>query len=400
MDIYGTAGDDLLERLAPPGIHIDVRLWGGAGNDTIRVNRSTAIGEAGNDTIVSLDDPAVTGGGIASAAYWNSPAGIVADLAAGTVQDGFGTVDTLQGIRSVMDSGHGDLITGSTRDEQFWLSAGNDTVIGGGGNDTVFLNMRSSEATTSFHLATGTVTITKHTVAGDNGTVTLSGISSIQFYNDFSTASLSGTSVAGDIVFAGGKGSDVVFSGAGNDMINGGDSIDTVAYAGNRAGYTVTRGETGLLVAGAEGSDTLTNVERLMFADRSIAFDLDGAAGRAYRMYQAVFDRDPDLGGMGFWLKMLDNGVSLTAVAQGFVDSAEFDALYGASATSTQIVTRLYTHVFNSAADTAGIAFWAGELDAGRMTLGSLVQGLAESQGNTVDLVGVTQNGVDFVPYG
>lgn len=403
MDIYGTAGDDQLERLHAPGIDIWVNVWGGAGNDTIRVNGSTAIGEAGNDTIVDVIDPAMpVVASVASAAYWNSPAGVTVDLAAGTAQDGFGTVDKLQNIRAVQDSAHDDHFTGSARNEQFWLSSGNDTVIGGGGgSDTViFGNMRSTEVTITYDLASDTATVAKHTAAGDNGTVTLTGISGIQFAGSLSDSSIATIGSAADgKLLTGGNGTEIIQSGAGDDTISGGDGVDTVAYTGDRAGYTVINTGTGLGVSGAQGSDALSGIERLAFADRSTAFDIEGAAGQAYRMYQAVFDRDPDLAGMGFWLKMLDNGVSLAAVAQGFIDSAEFDALYGAAATSTEIVTRLYTHVFNRPDDTAGIGLWADAVDSGNMALADLVFGLAESDGNTVDLVGVTQDGVDYLPY-
>jgi len=48
------------------------------------------------------------------------------------------------------------------------------------------------------------------------------------------------------------------------------------------AGYTVTD------TAGADGTDTLINVERLQFSDAKVAIDTSGNAGQAYRLYQAA----------------------------------------------------------------------------------------------------------------
>jgi hypothetical protein len=37
-------------------------------------------------------------------------------------------------------------------------------------------------------------------------------------------------------------------------------------------------------------------------ATRAVALDVDGAAGQAYRLYQAAFDRAPDKNGLGYWI--------------------------------------------------------------------------------------------------
>lgn len=404
MDIYGTAGDDQLEHLYPPGIHIWISVWGGAGNDTIRVAYSTAVGEAGNDTIIGVPEARAPGSWeFPSAAYWNSPAAVDINLVTGIVQDGFGTTDTLANITWVKDSQHSDRITGSARDEHFAISWGNDTVIGGGGNDRATMsNMRADEVSTHYDIASSVFTMTKHTWAGDTGTSILTGISQI----DFTGSTIGHYTVTATGAADGGKrivadlGTDIVVSGAGNDIIEAGDGIDTVIFSANRATYTVTKTESGFTVSGADGSDTLVGVERLAFRDQNIAYDITGVAGQAYRLYDAVFDRTPDAAGMGFWIAMLDQGVSLTAVAQGFINSDEFKDLYGAPATYTGIVTKLYTNIFNRPDDTAGISFWAGALDAGHADLADLVRGLSLAEGNTIDLVGVTANGVSFTPWG
>jgi len=67
----------------------------------------------------------------------------------------------------------------------------------------------------------------------------------------------------------GGGGGDILNGGAGNDRIDGGDGYDTAVYSIARSAATITRNENGSLTvhAGADGTDTLWNVEQLQFSD-------------------------------------------------------------------------------------------------------------------------------------
>ncbi len=69
----------------------------------------------------------------------------------------------------------------------------------------------------------------------------------------------------------GNAGDNVLTGGAGNDRIEGGLGSDTVVFSGQRSAYTITwNGQIGT-VAGPDGTDTITNVEFLRFADQTIA---------------------------------------------------------------------------------------------------------------------------------
>lgn len=69
----------------------------------------------------------------------------------------------------------------------------------------------------------------------------------------------------------GNAGDNVLNGGLGNDIIDGGLGSDTVVFSGNRANYTITwNGQVGTVV-GADGTDTVTNVEFLRFADQTVA---------------------------------------------------------------------------------------------------------------------------------
>ncbi|PYD07078.1 protease, partial [Pseudomonas savastanoi pv. glycinea] len=126
----------------------------------------------------------------------------------------------------------------------------------------------------------------------------------------------------------------------------------------------------------------MSGVERLHFTDGALALDIGGAAGQAYRVYRAAFDRTPDLGGVGFWISRLDAGATLDDIAAGFVASGEFAALYGSAPSNEEIVLRLYRNVLDREPDQGGYAFWVDVLDSGRAGLNTVLAQFSESAEN------------------
>lgn len=209
--------------------------------------------------------------------------------------------------------------------------------------------------------------------------------------------------MAGNDTLRGGAGRDLLEGGAGSDMIDGGAGNDTARYHGALATYTITRSAAGYVVqdrSGIEGSDQLTGVERLQFSDAVLALDINGNAGLGYRLYQAAFDRKPDLSGLGFWIAQLDNGATLTTVANSFIQSEEFQALYGSHPSNADIVTRFYTNVLHRQPDPEGAKFWTDALNNGVATTAEVLAGFSESAENQAALVGITQNGIVYTQFG
>ena len=202
---------------------------------------------------------------------------------------------------------------------------------------------------------------------------------------------------AGDDYVDSGGGNDVITGGAGNDTLNGNTGIDTSVYTGTRAGYTVTRGSgDALTVSGADGTDSLLSVERLQFSDKTVALDIDGIAGQAYRVYQAAFNRTPDNGGLKYWIGLMDGGVSLPTVSSAFIASAEFKALYGTKPTNDLFVAKLYDNVLHRAPDQGGYNYWVGLLNTGKIDNISTLINFSESAENQAGVIGVIQNGTDL----
>jgi hypothetical protein len=62
-------------------------------------------------------------------------------------------------------------------------------------------------------------------------------------------------------------GNDFIIGGGGNDIIDGGAGTDAATYLQARVNYVVSTVAGGYRVAGPEGTDTLTNIENVVFSD-------------------------------------------------------------------------------------------------------------------------------------
>ncbi|SFV09435.1 protein of unknown function [Pseudoduganella namucuonensis] len=235
---------------------------------------------------------------------------------------------------------------------------------------------------------------------------------SLQILEDVSPANvqvISGTSRADDLDGTAGAddmfgfgGDDSLFGGRGDDYLDGGSGIDEAFYNGSRAEYTVHADGDRFWVYdnyGTDGDDLLSDIERIDFKDVSLALDINGEGGQAYRLYQAAFDRVPDKVGLGYWIAQLDQGASLREVSGAFVASDEFRALYGARPTNLAIVNEFYENVLNRAPDQAGLDYWVNILDTRQDTVAGVLSYFSESRENYAQLVGAMVNGVEYQPW-
>ncbi|MFZ6741852.1 DUF4214 domain-containing protein [Undibacterium sp. JH2W] len=188
----------------------------------------------------------------------------------------------------------------------------------------------------------------------------------------------------------------------GNDAIDGGLGLDTANYSGLHGDYTITAsGITAVVNAktGIEGTDTLVSVERLHFSDENIALDISGTAGQAYRLYQAAFDRKPDLKGLGYWINDMDHGSSLTTVAAGFMLSPEFQKIYGSAPSNTTLINNFYQNVLHRTPDKAGFDYWLDQLNTHKITAAGALASFCESAENQALVIGSIQNGIEYLVW-
>lgn len=210
------------------------------------------------------------------------------------------------------------------------------------------------------------------------------------------------TADAENKVIVGTSGADMFVSTSANETFDGGAGLDVVQLHGVRANYSTTHvGDKFIMVdnSGVDGNDTFINIERLVFADKNVALDINGDAGQVFRLYQAAFGRTPDEAGLGFWINAKDKGTSIEHIAAEFVSSKESISLYGANASNETMLNAVYQNVLHRAPDQAGFDFWMTSIKNGTDTISTLVQKFADSPENVASLVGVMNNGFNYIPY-
>jgi Ca2+-binding RTX toxin-like protein len=229
--ISGFEGNDILR-----GNGGDDTLDGGAGNDWAMYNAAT-----GPVTVTLTDNVNASG----------------ASLGSSSGADG---ADTLISIENIGGSAFADTLTGNS--QRNWLrgNAGNDTLNGAGGDDTA-----------DYKNATGSVTVTLTDAVGGHTGGSSSGADGVDTLIDIEFAR------GGDFAdtLTGNSGNNFFWGGLGADTIKGGAGSDWAGYDFASGAVTATLtdavgGHTGGSSSGADGVDTLTDIENLSggaFAD-------------------------------------------------------------------------------------------------------------------------------------
>lgn len=206
---------------------------------------------------------------------------------------------------------------------------------------------------------------------------------------------------AGNDTLVAGPGDDTIVDGPGNDTVDGGSGMDTVRYAGKLADYRIDNSGSLVTVTALAGgaTDKLINVERIVFDDTVAApVEVHGISGMVFRLYRAVFDREPDLAGLAYWKGRMEQGVSLESVAGAFSMSSEYQKMYGSGLSSHELVARYYQNILHRAPDPAGLDFWAGALDHHAASAAQVLASISESRENVDLSVTLIGNGFLSMP--
>lgn len=182
--------------------------------------------------------------------------------------------------------------------------------------------------------------------------------------------------------------------------VNGSAGIDTQTYSSNASDFTVAKSGSGFLVTSTAGGtvveDELIAVERVEFADRKLALDLDGNAGVVAKTLGAVFGSDAVSNDnyVGIGLNAMDGGMT----EEGLMTLA-LDARLGANHSYEQVVDLLYSNVTGASPSDAVRANFVSLLESGAHTeasLGVLASETVRNESN-IDLVGLQASGLEYL---
>ncbi len=342
-------------------------MYGGLGNDTFdwdiskRSGNDTMYGGMGDDVFV-LDS---TGDNVIEYANEGNDS-IWVDFSY--------SISSIENVENLFGYGINSLsLIGNNATNSFIGGKGNDTIDGGSGTDYVIY---------ADNFADCSITPSGLNYTVKTKTEGMDSISNIEFLKFLDkTIDIAGLNSL-PINITGTAFKDTFTSTYINEYVDGGEGIDTVIYSGIRSNYILTKGESAYTVTdktGADGTDTLTNIERLVFSDFKEALGTTALnESEVQKLYIAYFNRPGDPGGLGYWEGLLANGASMTTLQNSFSSSAEYQAIY-IGQQNTVLITKLYQNLFGRVVDVndGGVQWWAGEMAAGRHTITTIAGALS-----------------------
>jgi len=142
-----------------------------------------------------------------------------------------------------------------------------------------------------------------------------------------------------------------------------------------------------------------TGLKLIKFVDRYTSLDTDGVPGQVYRLYQAAFNRKPDLTGLGFWITSAEAGnLTLETIASQFLGSSESIGLYGKEPRNEQLVAATYSNVLHRVPEQAGFDWWVAAMNNG-LSKQSMLYSFSESRENKANLESAVTSGIDYAPH-
>jgi Ca2+-binding RTX toxin-like protein len=232
-----------------------------AANGTGNTLNNTLFAGAGNNILHGSD-------GIDTASYAFAASGVVASLAVSTAQATGGSgSDTLLAFENLAGSNFNDTLTGNAAANTLTGGAGNDALNGGAGNDSLdggagVDTMVGGDGSDIYVVDNiGDVVSETNAVAATGGTDTVySSLAGYSLGANVENLRLLATTAANG---TGNTLSNTLFAGAGNNILNGGDGVDTASYTFAASAVTASLAVTTAQATGGSGSDTLLAFENL-----------------------------------------------------------------------------------------------------------------------------------------
>ncbi|WP_306768074.1 DUF4214 domain-containing protein [Bradyrhizobium sp. MOS002] len=387
-----TTGQEFINGVgqALPGANrVFMTVWDGGGHDTYDLsNYTTNLSinlNPGAYSVLSTGQLAYLGGGnyahgnVYNAYLYNNDVRSYIDDAIGG-----------SGNDTIVGNAADNILKGGGGNDRLQGGGGHDVLVGGTGNDTfVFAPHDGTDTISDFTAITGTA---------NSDTILLSGISGV---NTFSDVLLHLTQVGADTVLNFGTGDTLTLSNVSVSSLTASDfqfkaaappsqitnivlhdGIATAIVSDNYANATIQVVGSTITISTTSGFSGFTDAQRVQFSDTVIAFDVNGTAGFAYRLYQAAFDRTPDLAGLSVNTHLLDGGLTSAEMSAAFVASPEFTNTYGSSISNSQFLSNLYANILNRAPDPTGLSNWQHILDSNQADRAHVLIGFSESPEN------------------
>ena len=151
------------------------------------------------------------------------------------------------------------------------------------------------------------------------------------------------------------------------------------------------------------GLESISELDYVSFSDKDFRVkediihvfdqvqDLNNISSKIYRLYKAAFNRFPDREGLNYWISKNRSGEnSLKQTSKSFLNSIEFENLYGKDNKNEYYVKNLYNNVLDREPDHEGNIYWLGQLENRIEERFEVLLGFSESTENKLNFMDET----------
>lgn len=164
---------------------------------------------------------------------------------------------------------------------------------------------------------------------------------------------------AGNDQLIGNAANNLLSGGAGNDAINGGDGVDTAQWANKAANFLLSKTTNGWQIKdkmGAEGTDSLVNIERLQFLDKTVSIESKPHSSYTdlpvglYQFFITAFNAAPGVTYMDQLAEAYRYGLSVKQIVDIFTTKSQFTDVYPTSMSHGQLAQALVNNIVKTSA--------------------------------------------------
>lgn len=295
---------------------------------------------------------------------------------------------------SISGSSGNDTLAGTSAAESIFSGDGDDTITGGAGNDSIYggkdtdtakysgassgytitplyegkngafsgysvVDLVGTDGTDTLFSDVEYLSFSAGTYQLSNGAVILPAgtASADQILGSASADSMYGN--AGDDSLYGNAGHDSLTGGAGNDVMDGGTGTDTSVYTQAASKFTLSLSSTGARLTDStalEGSDQLSNIEKLQFSDKTVYIESQTHASYAalpeslWHFFIVAFNAAPGVTYMNQLSEAYNYGMSVEEIVNVFTSKSQFTDIYPASLSRASMATNLVANIVKSSA--------------------------------------------------
>ena len=155
---------------------------------------------------------------------------------------------------------------------------------------------------------------------------------------------------------------DILKGLAGDDTLDGGVGFDTGLWDSVVTNYELNSTNSGWKVidkTGADGTDTLTNIEKLQFSDRTVIIESKAHASYSdipielYQFFIAAFNAAPGVTYMDQLAEAYRYGMPVKQIVNIFTTKKQFTDVYSSSLSYADMATLLVNNIVKNSATTA-----------------------------------------------